>query len=133
MVDVEALALAYLRNLPALAVITFGTQRPVDLLARVPFVLIARIGGAATVASWRGGPTLDRAGIDVQGWAAPDRAAARALVCQVVDALTAARSTALHGGVIVRVGVLAGPSGLPDPATGEHVHRYAASVQVTIR
>jgi hypothetical protein len=133
MVDVEALTLTYLRGLPDLSGVTVGTTRPADLSARLPFVLVTRVGGGAAGVSWRGGPVLDQAGINVQGWASPDRAAARHLIHQVIGALTAARAVALPEGVIVRVRVLAGPTALPDAAAPDHVHRFTATVQATAR
>jgi hypothetical protein len=133
MVDVEALTLAWLRGYPTMAGVTIGTERPADLAARLPYVQITRIGGGATPTSWRSGPMLDRAGVNAQTWATPDRATARILIHQVIGALMAARSLALPGGVIVAVTMLAGPSSLPDPAAVQQVHRFTTTLQMTVR
>lgn len=133
MVDVEALTLQWLRARTDFPGVTFGTQRPPDLAAHLPYVLVTRIGGAANQVSWRGGLLLDRAGVNVQAWSTPDRAQTRALIHMVVSSLFAARSAALPGGVIVRVAMLAGPTDLPDPAMSDQVYRFTATVQLIVR
>lgn len=133
MPDPEALALAWLRARPELAAITFGTMRPANLAERLPFVLVERSGGAAALPSWRPCALLDRAGLVLQAWAAPDRAAARSLILTVLGALYAARGVALPAGVIVRVNPLTGPAVLPDEQVPENVHRLTATVQAVTR
>ena len=66
MLDVETALLDWLPARPELNGYTFGTRRPVDLVARLLFVLLTRTGGAASLPTWRVGPVLDRAGIAVQ-------------------------------------------------------------------
>ncbi|WP_170047608.1 response regulator [Couchioplanes caeruleus] len=56
--------------------------------------------------------------------------------CHVIisdHSLASARGTALPGGVIVRVAMLAGPTSLPDPAAPDDVHRFTATMQITAR
>ncbi|HEX8626736.1 MAG TPA: hypothetical protein VF755_01005 [Catenuloplanes sp.] len=129
--DAEALAVAWLRGAPDLTGIGFGTQRPPDLAARLPFVVVERIGGTAEAPSWRAGALVDRAGINVQAWAGPHRIDARRLIHTVVHSLLSIRGVARPGGVIVRVAMLAGPTALPDPSAPDTVHRFTTSVQVT--
>lgn len=131
--DAEALVLAWLRTRPELVGVTFGTTRPADLVARLPFVLVERIGGGPSAPSWRAGALVDRAGIALQGWAGPHRVDARRLVHSVIHSLSTTRAAAVGDGVIVRVVVLAGPTPLPDPAASEDAHRFTATAQVTTR
>lgn len=131
--DAEALVLALLRDRPTLAGYRFGTQRPADLVDRLPFVLVERTGGAARHRSWRPGAAVVRAGLALQLWATPDRHAARTALLDVLAELYAARGVSTPAGVLVRVIESAGPAALPDAAVPPDVHRCAASVLLTAR
>lgn len=131
--DIERVLLAWLRAHPSLTGIRFGTTRPADLPAHVPYVQLTRSGGTAALPTWRPGPVLDRAGITVQVWASPDPAAARQTCTRVLSALYAARSVTGAGVTITRVRPLSGLSALPDPDAPDDVHRTSASVLVTSR
>jgi len=130
--DPVALVVTYLRGHPSLTGVTVGTLRPADLAARLPFLLVERVGGASTLPTWRPGPILDRAGIGLHGWAGPNLADTRAVIGQALAALYAARAVALPGGSIARITPLGGPITVPDPGAGEHVHRQIATVEVTV-
>lgn len=133
MVDVEALLLEWLRSRPELSDITFGTERSADLADRLPFVMVTRIGGGIESVSWRGGVYLDRAGVTIQTWNGPDRASSRALICTLIEQLAGVRELALDGGVLTRIGGVAGPTALPNPDGSGHAHRFTATAQVTTR
>ena len=131
--DAETVTVAYLRARPELAGVTIRTVPPrAELPTGGRYVLIERIGGVAEAPSWRSGALIDRPGVTVQVWAGPDRADARSLLRLVLDALAAARGAAVPGGVIARVVELAGPTPLPDPAAPKTVHRFTATVQLTV-
>ncbi len=133
MPDVETALLAWLRARPELDGYQFGTRRPANLADRLPYVRLARTGGAASLPTWRAGPILDRCGVAVQVWAGPDPADSRQACAAVLDALYAMRSVVSAGLTIVRVGSLSGLAPVPDPGAPDDIHRTAAAVIVSNR
>lgn len=131
MPDVETALLDWLCNRPELDGYHFGTRRPANLADHLPYVRLARTGGAASLSTWRPGPILDRCGVAVQVWAGPDPADSRQACAAVLAALYAMRSVVSAGLTIVRVGSLSGLTPMPNLAPSDDLHCVIASILVT--